>query len=364
VSLSEIKNRPAGTLARIRIGVLGILGALSLCGQPAAPPVATRPSGASANPLGFSNEIYSEWTRTSRYLTVRDGTRLAIDYYRPAIKGVPTDRPYPVILDATPYHRAAVKDGKVMDFLVMPSASSALSYPTLFASLLRHGYVIARLDLRGTGASFGTVYGGIPARDQDRWDLYDVIEWLAAQPWSDGNVGMVGCSYRGLTQFLAASVMPPHLKAIVPSSAPLDIYGAMRVNGVNQESFFVAWDQLVRRLEYSVPAPPVDEDTDGSLLRAALQDGCASPRTRAGRDAPVPRHDLGRFATAHPGGGRPALYSFVQRVQRARGRSEEADVHDVGDRGLHLEGVAVRKSRLRAVQRRGRPGRGIGGRGS
>jgi hypothetical protein len=73
------------------------------------------------------------------------------------------------------------------------------------------------LDLRGRGSSFGTVYAGRMENEANRWDLYDVIEWLAAQPWSDGAIGMCGCSYVGKTQFLAASVMPPLLKAIAPT---------------------------------------------------------------------------------------------------------------------------------------------------
>ena len=47
-------------------------------------------------------------------------------------------------------------------------------------------------------------------------DGYDFVEWLAAQPWSDGNIGMTGQSYGGVSSLLVAAEQPPHLKAIVP----------------------------------------------------------------------------------------------------------------------------------------------------
>ena len=63
-------------------------------------------------------------------------------------------------------------------------------------------------NVRGTGKSDG---GG-----SDEWDFYDLIEWIAAQPWCDGNVGMIGISAFGGAQFHAAAQQPPHLKAIFP----------------------------------------------------------------------------------------------------------------------------------------------------
>ena len=61
----------------------------------------------------------------------------------------------------------------------------------------------------------------VPTRDgtivqAEREDLYDLVEWAAAQPWIDGNVGMIGISYFAMTQLEAASERPPHLKAIFP----------------------------------------------------------------------------------------------------------------------------------------------------
>src|SRR5690606_40879709 len=80
------------------------------------------------------------------------------------------------------------------------------------ARVVQEGYVHVIGDMRGTGDSGGVMignynFGGVPQGQ----DLYDVVEWVAAQPWCDGNVGMIGISYFGSMQVLAAAERPPHL---------------------------------------------------------------------------------------------------------------------------------------------------------
>lgn len=215
-------------------------------------------------PPRASEETYSGSIRTSQYVTVRDGTRLAIDIYRPEAGGQPVDKKLPVILVATPYHRSSENNGEILTFL-----ASEGNHRNVFREVLQHGYVIASLDIRGRGASFGTVYAGGMESEANRWDLYDVVEWLASQSWSDGNIGMGGCSYVGKTQFLAASAAPPHLKAIAPTGAPFDAYGLARVNGVTR-NLLTKLDQSMQQLDVTYPAPPVDEDPGGALRRAAI----------------------------------------------------------------------------------------------
>jgi len=206
-----------------------------------------------------------EFVRTSQYVTVRDGTRLAIDILRPARNGVVSSERLPVILQATPYQRAVRRDGRLV---------TAADQPHLGA-LLASGYVIASLDIRGRGASFGEASSGDTGSDADRYDLYDIIEWLAVQPWSSGAIGMAGCSYVGRTVYWAASALPPHLKAVVPCSAPLDNYeSVMRPGGVNQTAFLTQFDQMMRTMDSVGVA--VDEDTSGALLKQAIA-------SRAGR---------------------------------------------------------------------------------
>jgi uncharacterized protein len=128
-------------------------------------------------------------------VAMRDGVELATDIYRPRRAGR-----RPVILIRTPYDKG-------MEEL------SARFYA-------RRGYVVAVQDVRGRFQSAG------------RWeplvheggDGYDAIEWLAAQPWSTGRVGMAGGSYLAWVQWLAAAECPPHLATIVPVASPTDTH--------------------------------------------------------------------------------------------------------------------------------------------
>ncbi len=259
-SMSEGSDQTAPPLKRVRLAACHLAVGCSVVW--AAAPGSLPHDSAGLGPA--TQGLYSGSIRTSQYVTVRDGTRLAIDIYRPETGGKPVDRRLPVILVATPYHRSSENNGEILTFL-----ASQGNHRNIFGEVLKRGYVIASLDIRGRGASFGTVYAGGMENDANRWDLYDVVEWLAAQPWSDGNIGMGGCSYVGKTQFLAASAAPPHLKAIAPTGAPFDAYGLARVNGVTRD-LLTKLDQSMQQLDVEYPAPPVDEDRDGALRQAAI----------------------------------------------------------------------------------------------
>jgi len=84
------------------------------------------------------------------------------------------------------------------------------------------GYAFCRLDVRGTGSSPGIALDEYTA--QETFDGFDAVEWLAAQPWSNGNVGMWGISYGGFTAIQVAMLRPAHLRAIVPVYASDDRY--------------------------------------------------------------------------------------------------------------------------------------------
>src|SRR5436305_5253403 len=143
---------------------------------------------------GYSEAVYDGWVRSSRYVPMRDGIRLAVDIVRPTLHGrVATER-LPVVWTHTRYQRAFYD----VSFEGM-KVYSAADADDRRVQVVRHGYVVAAVDARGTGASFGT-YMGWFSSDETR-DGYDVTEWLAAQPWSNGNVGMYGRSYLGFTQY-------------------------------------------------------------------------------------------------------------------------------------------------------------------
>src|SRR5262249_29427343 len=122
---------------------------------------------------------------------MRDGVELALDLLRPELPG-----PMPVVLMRTPYDKVGARTG--------PSG--------LPEQLAQRGYIVAFNDCRGRFNSDGVFR---PWFDEAN-DGYDTVEWIAAQEWCDGNIGMLGRSYVGHTQWYAASWRPPHLKAIVP----------------------------------------------------------------------------------------------------------------------------------------------------
>ena len=211
---------------------------------------------APAMPQGASAQDYPDYQRQSLYVPVRDGTRLAMNVYRPAdADGVETD-PLPVVFAFTPYRaRFTNERGEVEEV--------ALGDRLALRSLIRAGYVVAVADIRGKGASFGTRRGF-----QDRteaMDGHDLVEWLAAQPFSTGAVGMMGCSYLGGTTTHTASTAPPHLRAIFTGATDWDKYGFVRNGGVTAQ-FNTRPDEP---LEVDLASIPVDGD-DGTLLRAAV----------------------------------------------------------------------------------------------
>jgi len=209
---------------------------------------------------GYSEPVFTEWVRTSQYVTVRDGTKLAVDIYRPSVDGVPVSEPMPVVWTADRYHRADLQDGEVITKL------DTMHY---LETLIEYGYVVAAMDVRGAGASYGTREGAFT--DSEKNDLYDMTEWCAAQPWCDGNVGMYGGSYMGIGQYWAATMAPPHLKAIFPAIAGFDGYAQTYPGGVLNDKFMSFWQIGNVYLDVLSPAPPVDEDTDGSMLAEAIE---------------------------------------------------------------------------------------------
>jgi len=208
---------------------------------------------------GYSKEIYDSWVRISQYITARDGTRLAADIFRPAKDSQPVEEALPVLWTHTRYRRAFVQEGKLQTML----SSRYLQ------TLLKHGYVIAAVDIRGAGASFGTWQGTFTKEETQ--DAYDIIEWLAKQSWCDGNVGMYGGSYLGITQLMAASTNSPHLKAVFPEMALFDLYDVGYPGGIYRDDFMKTWSELTRLMDTDQVAAPVDDDKDGALLKEAIK---------------------------------------------------------------------------------------------
>jgi predicted acyl esterase len=158
---------------------------------------------------------------------MRDGIALLVDVHRPAEPGR-----YPVLIAASPYPRQIQDLGAPMGFV--EAGASDFFVP--------RGYVHVIANLRGTGGSGGT-FGFFDA--QERRDMYDLVEWAAAQPWSDGNVGMVGISYFAMTQLEAAVEQPPHLRAIFPVALTVDLFEAASHHGLLSSSFVTPFLSMI-----------------------------------------------------------------------------------------------------------------------
>ncbi|MEW6074614.1 MAG: CocE/NonD family hydrolase [Planctomycetota bacterium] len=158
----------------------------------------------------------------------------------------------------TRYNRAVRQNGQVFDSMRMPVPRE----------LVRRGYAVAAVDVRGSGASFGRYEG--PFHPQEMRDATEIMAWFVAQPWCDGNLGMYGGSYLGAVQLFAAATGSPHLKAIVPEMAPGDLYAFTWVGGIYRDDFLAHWTALTKMLDTQRAIAPVAADADGSLLEAAI----------------------------------------------------------------------------------------------
>jgi len=165
-------------------------------------------------------------TEKDIYIPMRDGIRLAADIHRPDADGK-----FPALIAFQPFG----KKHEEMSFTFPPQARpSHLWDGTLEGGntnyIVPRGYAHVIVDARGIGQSEGEFYGVMGGGEGK--DLYDVIEWVASQPWCDGNIGMIGISYLANVQILAAAEHPPHLKAIFPEGGHYHFYETMYQGGI------------------------------------------------------------------------------------------------------------------------------------
>ena len=195
--------------------------------------------------------------RQSFYVSVRDGTRLAMNVYRPAVDGRVLTTRLPVVFSFTPYRaRFRAPGGEIVD--------RAQLFGMGLQDLTERGYVVAVADIRGKGASFGARRGFQDRTEAE--DGRDLVQWLAAQPWATDRVGMVGCSYLGGTTTQVASTAPPALKAIFTGATELDKFAFVRRGGITAQ-FNTRPDEP---LSDDLASLPMDDDPQGILLRAAV----------------------------------------------------------------------------------------------
>ena len=137
---------------------------------------------------------------------MKDGIRLAVTLYMP--DGGKVGEKFPAVLEYHPYRK---DDG------------TAQRDYELYSYFVRRGYVCARVDIRGFGASEG-VPTGREYSEQEQLDGLQIISWLAHQPWSNGNVGMMGISWSGFNSLQMAMRHAPELKAIIAVAATAELF--------------------------------------------------------------------------------------------------------------------------------------------
>lgn len=180
-------------------------------------------------------------TERNLLVPMRDGVELAIDVVRPG-----GGHRGPAILNFNPYH----KDGR----------GGRTSVESVHRHFAARGYAAVTADLRGLGNS-GGVSPGLFAPGEGQ-DGHDLVEWIAAQDWCDGNVGMWGVSYPGITALSTAVTRPPHLKAIVPIHATSDLHRGVVSLGGTGSGFWMRADWGPRMVAYNL-MPPQLQDSGG-----------------------------------------------------------------------------------------------------
>jgi putative CocE/NonD family hydrolase len=216
---------------------------------------------------GYTEPAFDSYQRASMYVPLSDGVNLAITAFIPGDDSA--DEKFPVLLWYMPGHREEIDPATGE---IHPAGGyEAIEFFT------SHGYVYVLAEMRGSGASEGVRFDRSPQVGADGRDL---VDWLGRQSWSNGNVGMIGSSYQGFSQFATAAQKPTALKAIFPEIAGFDEYTVMfRPGGIlntamtgfattniarDDENWYVAaTGNGTRSMLPSVPV--IDEDQDGDL---------------------------------------------------------------------------------------------------
>lgn len=228
---------------------------------------------------GLSDVKNGEYKKLREYITLSDGTKLAITSL------VPTNsdqEEFPVILMYSPYTSSLVVPG--MSWIDRLGSKYYIGqwgpvYESIDFNRLNvftsNGYAIAFVDMRGTGSSTG--YSG-PFDTAFKNDAEEILAWIAEQPWSNQKIGMMGQSYLGWSQFAAASTKSPYLKCIVPEVIFFNLYSeAVRPGGILAQRWLTEYSTRTIELNnrnlwntlYDIPSypsePVIDEDGDGIL---------------------------------------------------------------------------------------------------
>lgn len=163
-------------------------------------------------------------------IRMRDGVELSCRIYRPAAPGK-----YPALIAASPY-QFETDDLPHSPLFLWREVGPVEWY-------VSQGYAYVHVDVRGSGNSGGSY--NFFDREEQR-DLYEMVQWVAAQDWCTGNVGGIGQSYYAWSQWFMGIVNPPALKCIAPYDGAIDIYRGVAYHGGIYCDFMTWWYNMVR----------------------------------------------------------------------------------------------------------------------
>ena len=281
-------------------------------------------------------------------VVMRDGTALRVNAVLPAGAG-----PFPVLLSAHPYGKDNLPRRRGRGWRV-PFLYRVLRQPepVRFSSLTSweapdpawwaaQGYAVVNCDLRGAGTSEGSA---ALFSDQEGEDVHDLIGWAAGQPWSTGAVGLIGVSYLAISQWKAAALRPPGLRAICPWEGFTDPYRDLFYpGGIAEHGFSRLWSLGLRRVRqryrltaeqrrrplrdewWRTLAPALADITVPALICGSFSDNNLHSRgsirgweriSSTGKS--LYTHRGGKWATFYSAGARAAQLAFFDRYLRGR----------------------------------------------
>lgn len=279
--------------------------------------------------------------RTSLYLTMRDGARIALDVHLPT--RLDPGRRIPTILRQTRYFRSVElarpfdrREVRDLFEIVAPLRERALA----------RGYAWIDADVRGSGVSSGT--WPVPWAPDEVRDGAEIVDWIVAQPWSSGLVGSTGVSYDGTTAEMLLLNGHAAVRAIVPRFSLFDIYEDVAFPGGAHLAWFTeGWARFNRLL-------------DDHRFHEAIA-GIIHVIARAGAHAPATRMNRGLLALLDRVGRRGAVGAIgavlgaivrggrrvdtdpggMLRAAALRDHADNGDVHVLGARVEHRDDVGL-----------------------
>ena len=225
-----------------------------------------------------------------------DGIVLRADVYRPTAPGR-----HPVVLTYGPYAKGlAFQEAYQPQWEKMVrdhpdvGANSSNKYQNWEVvdpeKWVPDGYACVRVDSRGAGWSPGYMDVWSPRETRD---LFEAVEWAAAQPWSNGKVGLSGISYYAINQWHVAGLEPPHLAALVPWEGAADFYRDMNYHGGIYCDFAGTWyPRQVETVQYGLG--------DRGRKSPNTGESVAGPETLSPEELKRNRADLDADLRAHP----------------------------------------------------------------